>query len=129
VSDKLSDLKLYQLASSAQELTESAAGQFPPFEGLALSIQLKKTAKAALAHITEAFSRHNAEDRISLLRLAEESIHKVIKGLSAAERAALFGLVECEKLSEDWASVNAEIVSYIVYLESGGQMEAPIPEA
>lgn len=126
MSGKLSDLKLYQLASAAQELTESAAGQFPPFEGLALSIQLKKTANAALAHITEAFGRHNAEDRISLLRLAEDSIHKVIKSLNASQRANLCGLVECEKLAEDWASVNAEIVSYIVYLESGGQMEAPL---
>ncbi|MDO8684746.1 MAG: four helix bundle protein [Armatimonadota bacterium] len=129
MSDKLSEVKLYQLAAAAQQNTEAACAQFSPFEGLALSIQIKKSAKAAVAHIAEGFGRHNSGDRISLLRLAEESANNVIKGFDASLKSKLIKKLDCEKLKEEWNAAITEINEYITYLESGGEMESPLPGA
>ncbi|MDO8587747.1 MAG: four helix bundle protein [Armatimonadota bacterium] len=127
MTEKLMEVKLYQLAVEAQQATEAAAGQFPPFEGLALSIQLKKAAKAAVAHVTEAFGRHNAGDRIRLLRLAQESSEQVVKGLGAALKSKLIKQPEYDALKEQWAAANGEIEEHVGFLEAGGEMDAPLP--
>jgi len=127
MTEKLSDIKLFQLATAAREATETECAKFPPFEGLALSIQLKKSAKAAVAQIEEAYGRFNAGDRIRLLGLSSESIETVLKGLDSSLKSKLIKQPECEKLKSDWAAVAAEIETYTAYLEAGGEMESPLP--
>ena len=127
MTEKLSEVKLFQLATAVQVATEAECAKFPPFEGLALSIQLKKAAKAAVAHIEEAYGRFNAGDRIRLLGLSSESIETVAKGLDASLKSKLIKQPEREKLKSDWAAVSAEIETYVGYLEAGGEMESPLP--
>jgi len=129
VSKKLSEIELYQSATSAQRSTEEACASFPPFEGLALSIQLKKSAKAAVAHITECYGRHNRADRIRLLRLAVEAVDQTLRGLESAFRSKVVKQPEYDKLNESWTAVVMQIDSYVQYLEAGGELEAPLPEA
>jgi len=127
MTEKLSEIKMFQLATAAQVATEAECAKFPPFEGLALSIHIKKAAKGAVAHIEEAYGRFNAGDRIRLLGLSSECIETVVKGLDSSLKSKLIKQPECDKLKTDWAAVNAEIGTYVAYLEGGGEMESPLP--
>ena len=126
-SDKLSEVKLYQLALAAQQATDAECAKFPPFEGLAQSIQIKKAAKAAVAHIEEAYGRHSVRDRLGLLGLATESMENVRKGLANSLKTKLIKQPEFDKLTADWAAAQVEADTYVSFLESGGEMESPLP--
>jgi four helix bundle protein len=127
MADKLSEVKLYQLALAAQQATEAECAKFSPFEGLALSTQIKKAAKSAVAHIEEAYGRYNAGDRIRLLGLAAEQIQTIRKGLESSLKSKLIKQPECEKLQADWLAVQVEADTYVSFLETGGEMESPLP--
>ena len=129
MTERLSEVKLYQLAVAAQQATEAECVKFPPFEGLALSIQIKKASKAAVAHIEEAYGRHNAGDRVRLLSLAAESVETVRKGFEKSLKSELMKQAEFDKLTADWAAALVELDTYVSFLETGGEMESPLPGA
>jgi four helix bundle protein len=127
VSENTSGNKLLDLATAAEQATQAECAKFPPFEGLALSVQLKKAAKSAVAHIGEGYGRHNAGDRVRLLGLSAEAIGSVQKGLENALKSKLIKQPEFDKLIGEWAAVLVEIDTYISFLETGGEMESPLP--
>jgi four helix bundle protein len=127
MADKLSEIKLYQMVSAAQQATEAEAAKFPPFEGLALSIHIKKAAKSTVAHVEEAYGRHNAGDRIRLLGLAAESIESLRKGLDNALKSEMIKQPEFDKLTGEWSAALVEMDTYVSFLETGGEMESPLP--